>query len=598
VNNQTINSFNEEVSGGQYVKTVFSYVKPYKWPIAIALILMLIELSVELVQPLIIAKIIDEGIMQGDETVIWKWGGVMMLMAFVAFFAGATNSFFASHASQSFGFDVRSALFKQVQQFTVATFTKFPTAGLITRLTSDVTMVQNVLFMSLRIMLRAPLLVIGSVIMAFIVNAYLAMFLVIGAPFLLFFLYFMVKKGVSYFALVQVRLDRVNRVLQENLQAVRLVKAYLRGKFESTRFEKVSNLLKMDTVKALRVMEIIMPLLLLVMNVSVLAVLWFGAREIQTNNAQIGELVAIVNYAMRMTGAFTMFAFIIMAFARAKASAERMEEVLLVNEGLELDEDSGKMKGTPVGEINFQNVTFTYPNTAEAVLKNISFNVKSGEKLAIMGATGAGKSTLLQLIPRFFEASQGSVTVDGKDVNKWSLDQLRQAIGLVPQQSLLFTGSIYQNLAWGKMEASKEELQLAAKQAQIHTSIEQFAKGYDTRVGQKGVNLSGGQKQRLSIARALVRKPEILLLDDSTSALDVKTEAALWGALEKQQATMLVVTQKIVTAKGADRILLLDNGHISAYGPHEELLKTSDLYRQIVESQQQQEVPAHATDSI
>lgn len=580
------------------MRTVFSYVKPYKWPIAIALVLMLIELSVELIQPLIIAKIIDDGIMKEDVSVIWTWGGVMMLMAILAFLSGATNSFFASHASQSFGFDVRTALFKQVQQFTVATFTKFPTAGLITRLTSDVTMVQNVLFMSLRIMLRAPLLVIGSVIMAFIVNAYLAMFLVIGAPFLIFFLYFMVKKGVSYFALVQVRLDRVNRVLQENLQAVRLVKAYLRGKFESSRFEKVSNLLKMDTVKALRVMEIILPLLLFVMNISLLAVLWFGASEIKSNNAQIGELVAIVNYAMRMTGAFSMFAFIIMAFARAKASAERMEEVLLVNKGLERDENTGKMHEAAEGEISFHHVTFSYPNSSEPVLKNISFNIKSGEKLAIMGATGAGKSTLLQLIPRFFEASSGSVKVDGKDVNKWSLDQLRQAIGLVPQQSLLFTGSIYQNLAWGKVQASTEELQHAAKQAQIHTSIEQFAKGYETRVGQKGVNLSGGQKQRLSIARALVRKPEILLLDDSTSALDVKTEAALWEALDKEEATMVVVTQKIRTAKGADRVLLLDNGEIAAYGSHEELLETSDLYRQIAESQQEQEVPAHATDSI
>jgi len=578
------------------VKTVFSYVRPYKWPIAIALFLMLIELSVELVQPLIIAKIIDDGIMKGDQSVIWTWGGVMMLMAFVAFLSGATNSFFASHASQSFAFDVRSALFKQVQQFTVATFTKFPTAGLITRLTSDVTMVQNVLFMSLRIMLRAPLLVLGSVIMAFIVNAYLAMFLVIGAPFLLIFLYIMVKKGVSYFALVQVRLDRVNRVLQENLQAVRLVKAYLRGTFESSRFEKVSNLLKMDTVKALRIMEIILPLLLLVMNISLLAVLWFGAREIQSNNAQIGELVAIVNYAMRMTGAFSMFAFIIMAFARAKASAERMEEVLLVNEGLERDEESGKMHGIIKGEISFKNVTFSYPNTAEPVLQNISFDVKSGEKLAIMGATGAGKSTLMQLIPRFFEVTSGSITVDGKDVKKWPLDQLRQAIGLVPQQSLLFTGSIYQNLAWGKVEASTDELQQAAKQAQIHSSVEQFAKGYDTRVGQKGVNLSGGQKQRLSIARALVRKPEILLLDDSTSALDVKTEASLWEALDKEEATMLVVTQKIRTAKGADRVLLLDNGRIAAYGSHQELIETSDLYRQIAESQQEQEVPSHAPD--
>ncbi|WP_342542226.1 ABC transporter ATP-binding protein [Paenisporosarcina sp. FSL H8-0542] len=578
------------------MKTVFSYVRPYKWPIAIALFLMLIELSVELVQPLIIAKIIDDGIMQGDQSVIWTWGGVMMLMAFVAFLSGATNSFFASHASQSFAFDVRSALFKQVQQFTVATFTKFPTAGLITRLTSDVTMVQNVLFMSLRIMLRAPLLVLGSVIMAFIVNAYLAMFLVIGAPFLLIFLYIMVKKGVSFFALVQVRLDRVNRVLQENLQAVRLVKAYLRGTFESSRFEKVSNLLKMDTVKALRIMEIILPLLLLVMNISLLAVLWFGAREIQLNNAQIGELVAIVNYAMRMTGAFSMFAFIIMAFARAKASAERMEEVLLVNEGLERDEETGKMHEALEGEISFNNVTFSYPNSSELVLNNITFDVKSGEKLAIMGATGAGKSTLMQLIPRFFEVTSGSITVDGKDVNKWPLDQLRQAIGLVPQQSLLFTGSIYQNLAWGKVEASTEELQQAAKQAQIHSSVEQFAKGYDTRVGQKGVNLSGGQKQRLSIARALVRKPEILLLDDSTSALDVKTEALLWEALDKEEATMLVITQKIRTAKGADRVILLDNGRIAAYGSHQELIEKSELYRQIAESQQEQEVEANATD--
>jgi len=576
------------------VKTVFSYAKPYKWPIIIAFFLMLTELAVELIQPLIIAKIIDDGIMQNDQTVIWTWGGVMMLMAVLAFLSGATNSFFASHASQSFGFDVRSALFKQVQQFSVATFTKFPTAGLITRLTSDVTMVQNVLFMSLRIMLRAPLLVIGSIVAAFIINAYLAMFLVIGAPFLLVFLYIMVKKGVTYFALVQVRLDRVNRVLQENLQAVRLVKAYLRGTYESSRFEKVSGLLKMDTVKALRIMELILPLLLFVMNVSLLAVLWFGAREIQANESQIGELVAIVNYAMRMTGAFSMFAFIIMAVARAKASAERMEEVLLVNEGLERDGKSGKMNAITEGEISFRNVTFTYPNSSEPVLKNITFDVKSGEKLAIMGATGAGKSTLLQLIPRFFEVKNGSISVDGKDVNTWSLDQLRQAIGLVPQQSLLFTGSIYQNLAWGKMEATAEELEHAAKQAQIHTSVEQFTNGYDTRVGQKGVNLSGGQKQRLSIARALVRKPEILLLDDSTSALDVKTEAALWEALEKEEATMLVVTQKIRTAMGANKILLLDNGQIAAYGTHNELLKASDLYRQIAESQQEQEVVADA----
>jgi len=571
------------------VKTVFSYVKPYKWPVVIALFFMLTELAVELVQPLLIAKIIDEGILQRDQSVIVLWGSVMMLMAFLALLSGIINSYFASHAAQSFAFDLRSALFKQVQQFTMSTFTRFPTAGLITRLTSDVTMAQNVLFMSLRIMLRAPLLVIGSIIMAFVVDAYLAMFLVIALPFLIIFLYIMVKKGVTYFAVVQVRLDRVNRVLQENLQAVRLIKAYLRGKYESSRFEKVSGLLKTDTVKALRIMEIILPLLLFVMNISLLAVLWFGADRIQTNDAQIGDLVAIVNYAMRMTGAFSMFSFIIMAFARAKASSERMEEVLLVNEGLERNEQTGEMRVISNGVLTFNQVSFAYPNTNELVLKDISFSVKTGEKLAIMGATGSGKSTLLQLIPRFFEASSGTISIDGKDVKSWSLDQLRQTIGMVPQQSLLFTGSIYQNLAWGKVEASSEELELAAKQAQIHHSVEQFPKGYDTRVGQKGVNLSGGQKQRLSIARAIVRKPEILLLDDSTSALDVKTEAALWKALETEDATMLVVTQKIRTAQGADRILLLDNGQIVGYGTHSDLLTNSALYREIAESQQEQE---------
>lgn len=571
------------------MKTVFSYIKPYKWPVVVALFFMLTELAVELVQPLLIAKIIDDGILQRDQSVILLWGSVMMLMAFLALLSGIINSYFASHAAQSFAFDLRSALFKQVQQFTMSTFTRFPTAGLITRLTSDVTMAQNVLFMSLRIMLRAPLLVIGSLIMAFIVDAYLAMFLIIAVPFLIIFLYIMVKKGVNYFAVVQVRLDRVNRVLQENLQAVRLIKAYLRGKYESSRFEKVSGLLKTDTVKALRIMEIILPLLLFIMNISLLAVLWFGAERIQTNDAQIGDLVAIVNYAMRMTGAFSMFAFIIMAFARAKASSERMEEVLLVNEGLERNEQTGEMRAISRGELAFNQVSFAYPNTNELVLKDISFSVKSGEKLAIMGATGSGKSTLLQLIPRFFEASSGTISIDGKDVKSWSLDQLRQTIGLVPQQSLLFTGSIYQNLAWGKVEASSEELELAAKQAQIHHSVEQFPKGYDTRVGQKGVNLSGGQKQRLSIARAIVRKPEILLLDDSTSALDVKTESALWKALETEDATMLVVTQKIRTAQGADRILLLDDGKIAGYGTHSELLAKSALYREIAESQQEQE---------
>lgn len=571
------------------MKTVFLYAKPYKFYIVIALILMLLELAVELMQPLVIASIIDKGIVARDQDIIIQLGIVLMALSVIAFASGIINSYFAAHASQSFSFDLRQAVYGKIQSFSLAMFNKFPASGLITRLTSDVTLVQQVLYMGLRIMLRAPLLVVGSMIMAFVVNPKLALYLVIVFPFLLAFLYIMVKKGVSYFGFVQKRLDRVNRIVQENLQAVRLIKAYLRGKYEANRFSEVAGDLKIDTVKAFRIMEIILPILLFGMNVSLLAVLWFGAFEIRAGGAQIGELVAIVNYAMRMTGAFSMFSFIIMIFARAKASSERLEEVLLAEDGHE-QEDVGEKEAIRPGEVRFDNVSFMYPGTNKAVLKNISFELQPNEKLAIMGATGSGKSTLLQLLPRFYDATEGVVSLHGRDVTEWSMRELRKTIGIVPQQSLLFTGTISNNLAWGKDEVVQDELADAAIKAQIHETVERFPKGYSTRVGQKGVNLSGGQKQRLSIARALVRDPSILILDDSTSALDVKTEGALWEELEQEHATMLVVTQKIRTAMRADRILLLEEGQISAYGTHEHLMYHSELYRQIALSQQEEEV--------
>lgn len=571
------------------VRTVFAYAKPYKIWITIALALMLLELTVELLQPLVIAKIIDDGIMAGDRDQIIEYGILLMGLSAIAFISGVVNSYFASHVSQSFSFDLRKAVYERIQSFSLATFNRFPASGLITRLTSDVTLVQQVLFMSLRIMLRAPLLVIGSILMAFVVNAQLAVYLVVVFPVLLIFLYVMVKKGVSYFSFVQHRLDQLNRMVQENLQAVRLIKAYLRGKHESSRFSAVADALKVDTVKAFRVMEIILPILLFGMNLSVLAVLWFGAFEIRQGGAEIGELVAIVNYAMRMTGAFSMFSFIIMAFARAKSSSGRIEEVLLAGDAREQKEgDETEMPSR--GAVEFDGVSFAYPGSDRLVLKNITFHLQANEKLAIMGATGSGKSTLLQLIPRFYDATEGRVKIHGTDVKSWKMRELRKTIGLVPQQSMLFTGTIGENLSWGKEQSEKSELSGAAAKAQIHDTVMRFPDGYNTRVGQKGVNLSGGQKQRLSIARALVRKPAVLILDDSTSALDVKTEAALWEELERENATMLIVTQKIRTAMKADRILLLENGEISAYGKHEELLETSELYKEIAFSQQEQEV--------
>lgn len=547
---------------------------------------MLVELTVELTQPLLIRKIIDDGIVEKDSHTIWLWGSIMMLLALLAFLAGISNSFFAGYAAQNFAYDLRNALFQKIQSFTMTTFLRFPSASLITRLTNDVSQVQQVFFMSLRIMLRAPLVVLGSLIMAFYVDASLAIYLGIGLPFLAIFMLMMVKKSIVQFSAVQRRVDRVNRMIQENLQAMRLVKAYLRGLYEASRFEKVANALKKDTSSALRLMEYIQPILLIVMNLAMLVILWFGAGQIQKEQTQIGDIAAIVNYTMRITGSFSMFAFIITLFSRAKASADRMEEILLIEDGVEnvilhpqIEVPSKK------GELVFENVSFQYPRTDRYVLKNISFTCKQGEKVAIMGATGSGKSTLLQLITNFYEVEEGRILVDGLDLKEWNVEKLRQIIGYVPQRALLFTGTIFDNITWGKTDATLEEVMTATKQAQIHDSVMHFPNSYQTRVGQKGVNLSGGQKQRLSIARAILRKPEFLLFDDSTSALDIKTESALWDALADERATMLVVTQKIQTAKDADQIILLENGVLSACGTHDELMTSSTLYQRIAQSQ-------------
>ncbi|CAH0141322.1 ABC transporter ATP-binding protein [Bacillus sp. Soil745] len=567
------------------MKKLSSFLKPYWLLIILALSLMIVELGVELLQPLFIAKIIDDGILQKDLSVVIKWGSVMVGLSVFSFLGGIVNSFTASHVSQSFGHDVRTSLFGKIQAFSFANLNNIPTSSLITRMTNDVTQLQNTVFMGLRIMARAPLIVIGGAIMAIAVDLKLSLVLVISIPVLVFFLGWVMKRAAKLFKLVQKKLDNVNGVMRENLIGMRLIKAFLRKEHEIGRFDDANEELKRKTVSSLRLIETTMPVLMLVMNVAILIILWLGSEFITTGDIQVGEVVAIVNYATRIAASLSVFSWLIMVISRAKASAERVTEIFETS--IDIDEGKAESKSGAVngGGIKFLDVSFRYPGTETPILKNLTFSIDPGESLAIIGATGSGKTSLFQLIPRLYEVESGSIQIDGQDLKDIPLNSLRNRIGYVPQEALLFSGTIKNNVAWGKEGASMEEIMAAAMHAQVHETVMKLPKQYETQLGQKGVNLSGGQKQRLSIARALVRKPRILLLDDSTSALDLKTESKLLAALKDYTCTTLIITQKISTAMEADKILLLERGQVLALGKHQDLMQTSDLYRKIVRSQ-------------
>ncbi len=546
---------------------------------------MLTELAVELVQPLLMAAIIDEGIMKNDLDRVLLWGGVMIGISLLSFAAGITNSFFASHVSQSFGYDVRVGLMEKLQSFSFNNLQKFSNASLITRMTNDVTQVQNTVFMGVRIMLRAPLLLFGGVIMSLLVDVQLALILVITIPILFLFLVWALNRAGKLFTSVQERLDAVNNVMRENLSGMRLIKAFVRGPHEIGRFEEVNERLRDRTIAALRLIEFTMPVLLLVMNLSVLVVLWFGSIKVDTGGASVGEVVAIINYGTRMTSALSVMTWILMVISRAKASARRISDVFdaeVDETKTEVGDLSGKIRE---GKVEFDEVSFRYPGTDASVLTNISFSVDPGETVAFLGETGSGKTSLFQLIPRLYDADAGEVRIDGRGVREIDTGILRRAIGFVPQEAILFSGSVKENIKWGNADASMTDIINAARDAQIHGTIEKLPGQYETKIGQKGVNLSGGQKQRLSIARALVRKPKILLLDDSTSALDMRTEARLLQAIANDHCTTLIITQKINTAMKADRIILLEDGEIAGAGNHRQLMEESHLYRKIVLSQ-------------
>lgn len=567
------------------MKNVFSFLKPYKVSIVIAYSMMLTELVIELLLPLFLGLMIDQGVLQQDIANIVMWGSIMVGLAILSFGVGVINSFYSSHVSFAFGYDLRQKLFSRIQYFSFKSLNQFPTSALVTRFTNDIRQIQNAIFMGLRIMAKAPLIALGGVIMAFVVNVRLALVFLVSVPILVLFIFFVMTYASRMFSNVQANIDHVNRVMQENLAGMRLIKAFTRRGFEENRFMEANERLANTTKKTFRFVESSMPILLFIMNLSIVFILWFGNIQTIGGHAQVGEVVSIVNYAMRVAMAISMFSFIIMILSRTKASAERVDAVLSIDDQGEEEEEKNDRLEVENGSVMYRNVHFQYPNTDEVVLKDVSFRVEPGETLAIMGATGAGKTSIFQLMPRLFEPTAGDIFIDDRPIKDYPFKSLRNSIGYVPQSPLLFTGTIRDNITWGKEDATEEEIIQAAKDAQIHETIMTLPDRYDTVVGQRGVNLSGGQKQRISIARALIRKPKILMLDDSTSALDLATEAQLLQAIEKYRCTMMIITQKISTARKADRILLLDEGEILAIGTHETLLAEIELYQRIVESQ-------------
>ncbi|SIS40315.1 ATP-binding cassette, subfamily B [Salimicrobium flavidum] len=567
------------------MRLLLQYVSTYKRAALFAIALMLVELTVELFQPLIMGKIIDEGILQEDYRTVITWGIILVLLSFTAFGAGIVNSFFAAKASQGTGHDLRRDIFGKVQKFTGKNFDQYSTPDLVTRVTTDIVQIQNFLFLFTRIGLRAPLFIIFALVMAFTVNRDMALILLISTPVLVLFMLLVSIRGVKLFRFVQNKLDGVNRIIRENLTAIRLIKGFNRTSHEEKRFHGINASLRHTNKQALWLMEFAMPALMLMMNAVILLILWFGAGELPMGGVEPGELVAIVNYATRMMVNFSMFTFLIMVFSRGQASSSRIAQVLQEETPAYLD-DKGKPGFDLEGGIEFRHVSAR--RGEELVLKDISFHGYSGETIGILGETGSGKSTLLHLIPRLLDKEKGDILLDGKELEEADVHHVRRQISLVPQEVHLFSGTIRENIRFGNPEATDEEVQEAAIKARIHEFIHTLPEKYETKIGQKGVNFSGGQKQRMSIARALVRDPAILILDDSTSALDAKTEEELLTVLREEKRTVMITAQKISSLRQADRILVMQEGELLAEGAHEQLLVENDYYRSVYESQREE----------
>lgn len=561
----------------------------------------------DLLQPKLMSSIVDDGVLAGNLPHIVTTGLIMLLVALIGWVGGAGCTLYSSKAAVGYGTDLRQELFDHIQTFSFRNLDTFQEGSLITRLTSDITQMQTFVQMLLRMFIRSPMLIIGSIIMAFTISVKLALILIATVPVLFIILFILIKASYPLFASVQSKLDQVNAVLQENLAGIRVVKAFARARLEKKRFKQSNEDYTTTAVKAWRIVTLNAPVLSLMLNATIVAVLWFGGFQVVGGDIAAGDLIAFINYVTVVLSSLTSIGMMMMSFSRAKVSAARINEVLHTQPDIQTGTgNSGNVQSPPTtrdqsqyqtsslssrtdGQVEFRDVSFRYDG--DHALTGINLIARPGEKVALIGSTGSGKTSLVQLIPRLYDASQGEVLVNGVNVRNWDLQDLRSRVSIVLQESILFSGSIRDNICFGRPGATDAELRAAAQAAAADDFIMKLKDGYDTELGQRGVNLSGGQKQRISIARALLMRPEVLILDDSTSAVDLRTEASIQKALQTlmKDSTTFLIAQRISSVKNADCIYVIDEGQIVARGTHDDLMAHSSHYQAIYYSQQRKE---------
>lgn len=563
--------------------------KSYWLGITVVLLLTFIQVLGQLYLPTLMSNIIDKGIVQGDKSYIWKTGSFMLLISAGAVLLSVIIVYIASRTSMGFGRELRDKIFNKVENFSLQEFNKVGTASLITRTTNDVVQIQNVLYMMLRMMVMAPIMLIGGIIMAVSHDAKLSLIFVVVLPVLLLLVIGLGGKAMPMFKKLQKKMDKLNRVIREGLTGIRVIRAFNRNEDELTKFEEANNDYAVTAIGVNRLLALMSPIMMLIMNLTSIAVIWIGSHFISDGSMMVGDLMAFIQYAMQIMMSFMMLSAVFIFIPRAGASAERINEVLEMQ--AEIVDPASPKNGEKPTRLEFNQATFRYEGAEKPVIENISFKAKAGETIAIIGSTGSGKSTLINMIPRFYDVETGSVKVDGVDVREMSQAVLREKIGLVPQKAVLFTGDIESNMRYGKENATEEEIWEALEIAQAKNFVERGSKGLQARVEQGGNNFSGGQKQRLAIARALIRKPNIYIFDDSFSALDFKTDAKLRKRLksETEDAVTLIVAQRITSVVDADQIIVLNEGKIAGIGTHEELKESNEIYQEIMRSQLSEE---------